>query len=1116
MKKLFPVLLLLCVLPLVAQTTVSTPEELRAFATQSATSDFEGQTIDLTADIDLAGVTWTPIGTAAKPFKGTFRGNGHVIKGLHDFSTLDGVGLFGHVAKGATIEKLGICNSTIVAKPKRKIGAIAGVCAGRIDQCWSSAHIAAAGNTVGGLVGELTEDGEMTDCYHSGLIRNTGNVVGGLVGANYGTLTRTYNTGYAENGKALVGEDHNGTYNECYYDRKLYYLQSGVAEENVTVGVDVTETMFSLFKGLAAWSNASDRYPTLSAFGATDAALLSAAPLFIDTLSVNPINHADMLTEDFTVSTAYGVSWVCYYQQHEQWIQITGSKVKVVRPCTETEVLALASIGEEKRVVYLHPLRLEDFESGLFNGLAPTATFCQDEEDEPLYAYVRTLAAKNGWKEGDYYYCVVRGRINGTDTVFSGLAKDTLFEGNQTAYAAWHNSYLIDTSEPGLFVLRRFAHDEGCVPDWLRSRGEFVYRVFPAFDPGEISNGRDTVYLNPNPYPTTVTSLSPATGGGGPITYEWKVNGSPISGTNTVSLTYNITQAGEYTFTRTARDSAGCCSDKTQAVGAFTRVVFDPFLPGAITEEASLTFCTVEEAKEYTVPATAATGGSKKYEYQWYLVSGTDTTAISGATAQNLPLSLLDIRAGEDYTVVRKAKDDTRFTTLTLSENQTTVHVFTPVKAGIIQGGTQENYCAPYDASTSTQVAVDVEEIDGGAAEGENGNIEYRWLYIQDGEAEPVVIEGSNNAELHTYFLLSKLKGKTYTYVREVRYPGCEWVRSAGEAKRYYGQDTRYEIVKTICKEHLPYTMTMNDSTHVFTADGDEWLVLNNTKGLCSEDTLFIIHTVTMPVFEIDSVARVCQEEQIMTLNFEQKAGLSDKYRITYSDHLASLIGRKTETGVITEEGRIIIRNIPAIDRDPANWLELEIGYVGDATDESDICYSTPHRMRLDFSLGGYLHTKYDRVLFVDNNPENGIETGGAEKLRFVSYQWYKNGLKLEGQTGQYYHEGGAQLIGVFYCEIVDTNGKNYVTCDITLPHATSWSAPQRSTVYPVPVAASQPLTIEGEGSALIRSFAGEIISRIESIDGTITVAAPRATGIYYVQITAPDGTMEMHKLIVK
>ena len=68
MKKLFPVLLLLCVLPLVAQTTVSTPEELRAFATQSATSDFEGQTIDLTADIDLAGVTWTPIGTAAKPY----------------------------------------------------------------------------------------------------------------------------------------------------------------------------------------------------------------------------------------------------------------------------------------------------------------------------------------------------------------------------------------------------------------------------------------------------------------------------------------------------------------------------------------------------------------------------------------------------------------------------------------------------------------------------------------------------------------------------------------------------------------------------------------------------------------------------------------------------------------------------------------------------------------------------------------------------------------------------------------------------------------------------------------------------------------------------------------
>ena len=1105
MKKLFPVLLLLCVLPLVAQTTVSTPEGLRDLATQSATSDFEGQTIDLTADIDLAGVTWTPIGTADKPFKGTFRGNGHVIKGLHDFSTLEGVGLFGHVAKGATIEKLGICNSTIVAKPKRKIGAIAGVCAGRIDQCWSSAHIAAAGNTVGGLVGELTADGEMTDCYHSGLIRNTGNVVGGLVGANYGTLTRTYNTGYAENGKALVGEDHNGTYNECYYDRKLYYLQSGVAEENVTVGVDVTETMFSLFNGLAAWSNASDRYPTLSAFGATDAALLSAAPLFIDTLSVNPINHADMLTEDFTVSTAYGVSWSCYYQQHEQWIQITGSNVKVVRPCTETEVLAVASIGEEKRVVYLHPLRLEDFESGLFNGLAPTATFCQDEEDEPLYAYVRTLAAKNGWKEGDYYYCIVRGRINGTDTVFSGLAKDTLFEGNQTAYAAWHNSYLIDTSEPGLFVLRRFAHDEGCVPDWLRSRGEFVYRVFPAFEPGEISDGRDTVYLNPNPYPTTVTSLSPATGGGGPITYEWKVNGSTISGTNTVSLTYNITQAGEYTFTRTARDSAGCCSDKTQAVGAFTRVVFDPFLPGAITEEASLTFCTVEEAKEYTVPATAATGGSKKYEYQWYLVSGTDTTAISGATAQNLPLSLLDIRAGEDYTVVRKAKDNTRFTTLTLSENQTTVHVFTPVKAGAIEGGVLPNNCVAYNATGATMLTIAVKEAT--AAEGE-GELQYRWIRRPDGK----VI--STDKELDYTFPFSEIQeGNTYTYVREVSIAGCTWVPSDGEATQFYGRASMENVTITVCDEQMPYTMTWIDgSTHTFDYDHLTWLV-SDTRGDCPEDTLFTVKVASVPSFYIDEVASLCQSSRTMTLNFEQTAGLSNTFHITYSPDLAAYMGKTDTTGVITIPGTIVIHNMPNIGTGDC-YLYLQIGYTEQP--EAGVCYSRSHKMTLNVSLGGYVYSKYDRVLFVDNNPDNGALANVTEKLEFTSYQWYRNGIKQEGQTGQYYHEDGRELNGSYYVMLTDTKGVQYRSCDILMPTGSYQKAPQRSTVYPVPVAASQPLTIEGEGSALIRSFAGEIISRIESIDGTITVAAPRATGIYYVQITAPDGTMEMHKLIVK
>ena len=59
----------------VVLTTVSTAEELKnAFAVASE--------IKLANDIDLTNVDWTPVGTAEKPFSGTFDGQGYTISGL--------------------------------------------------------------------------------------------------------------------------------------------------------------------------------------------------------------------------------------------------------------------------------------------------------------------------------------------------------------------------------------------------------------------------------------------------------------------------------------------------------------------------------------------------------------------------------------------------------------------------------------------------------------------------------------------------------------------------------------------------------------------------------------------------------------------------------------------------------------------------------------------------------------------------------------------------------------------------------------------------------------------------------------------------------------------------
>ena len=1106
--------LVACAGPLVAQETViSDAAGLAAVATQCATDGCQGKTYVLGADIDLSTVSpWTPIGTAAQPFKGRFNGKGHIVKGLHLFAGTDGIGLFGHVAAAGRIDSLGICGSTLIAKNKRRIGAIAGVCAGQVNQCWSMAYVAAASNVVGGLVGELTKDGAITDAYHSGLIYNANDTIGGIVGINDGgTLTRVYNTGYAKNGKAIVGLDKKGTYINCHYDRKLYYQESGIENDKLTP-VDESALMFALYPAHAAWSQAADRYPILSAFAGTDAALLSAAPMYIDPISTDPINHANDLTENFTLYTSNGVSWKCQDKRSEEWIQISGSQVKVVRPCAETDVLVNVTKGKETRVVYMRPRRVEDLQPGTFNPVdgLPSHVFCLNDE-EPVKDHLFTTPATDGWTQSDYHYQVVRFEVIATDTV----PKDTLLKDASTLqYGIWYGTAKLPTDEPGHFVLRSYVHDDGCVQDWLENKDGFAYEVAEPFVPGTIVSGKDTLLLTSPIIYVNIANKTLSTGGAGTIRYWWNVsvnNGdsSVITGQTMPNLTdYAISTKGVYRFTRGTKDSL-CYDDMShlEKLGTYIYYVFDAFDPGEISAPRELTVCTPEEAQAFILKTTKASGGieDKGYSYQWYSVSGTDTMAIPGATAYNLNLKSITFTPGKTYIFVRKAWDNTRFTQWTLSRHALKIYVNKTLVPGAIQDGALTPQCVAHDATGSTMLTVTVAETT--AASGES-TLEYKWVRM------PGNVTVGTTRELNATFPLSDITvPATYTYVRYVRNEDCDWIQSDGKATQYYGRSTYGEVTITVCAEQMPYSMKWVDgNTYTFTTSGETQL-LHDLRGDCPADTLFRVVTAAMPAFKMEEEAYLCQETGTLVINFERVSGQTNVFKVTYSPDLAAYVGAPGASGTITTQNTVILKNIPPIKNDGDFYLDLQLGYT-DEEGAAGVCFSEPHRMQLHFSIGGYVHNKYDRVLFVDNNPFNNLIDSVTQKLRFVTYQWYRNGIKQEGKTGQYYHEDGRQLNGVYFVMMYDANGTPYRSCDVEIQPSAS-NAPRLGAVYPVPVGAGEPLTVEAEGSLRIYSFSGECVLQTE-VAGITTLTAPRVTGLYQVQITAPDGTVGIHKLIVK
>ena len=145
----------------------------------------------LTADINLTGKDWTPIGTDYNnSYKGTFDGGGHTITGL-TFTTNDKyAGLFGWLNKAGTVKNVVMGGVQITSNQiyGGSIGGVAGYSWGTIENCSVSGSVSGT-VYVGGVVGAQI-DGSITGCSSSATVK--GKVyVGGVVGQTNGGATLT-------------------------------------------------------------------------------------------------------------------------------------------------------------------------------------------------------------------------------------------------------------------------------------------------------------------------------------------------------------------------------------------------------------------------------------------------------------------------------------------------------------------------------------------------------------------------------------------------------------------------------------------------------------------------------------------------------------------------------------------------------------------------------------------------------------------------------------------------------------------------------------------------------------------------------------------------------------
>lgn len=155
---------------------------------------------------------WTPIGTSANPFTGTFDGNGYKISGLYINNTsLSDQGLFGYnngtiqntivdngyisgagnlggiSSKNLENGKINDCinNIYIISNASGGIGGICGRNYNIIQNCTNNSRVFANGSfwNIGGICGEIgNSKGKIINCSNKGEINTTGGNMGGIVG----------------------------------------------------------------------------------------------------------------------------------------------------------------------------------------------------------------------------------------------------------------------------------------------------------------------------------------------------------------------------------------------------------------------------------------------------------------------------------------------------------------------------------------------------------------------------------------------------------------------------------------------------------------------------------------------------------------------------------------------------------------------------------------------------------------------------------------------------------------------------------------------------------------------------------------------------------------------
>ena len=229
---------------------IATAQDLVEFSAVVAAGEQSANAV-VTADLDMTTITdFTPIGSVAMPYKGTFDGQEHVISNLFiNLPEQEYVGLFGVLNGGAYIKNL-VMDALCEVNGLRFVGAFAGGTNGggivTFECCGNAGMVGAQEQNAAGIIGVSmgSQCGiKLIRCFNVGGVAggNESAALCGWVGDRDSEITNCYNAGWVSgvdgnnylwrngNGKGTGNFDSYGAQGDAISDNPVDLENGSVA-----------------------------------------------------------------------------------------------------------------------------------------------------------------------------------------------------------------------------------------------------------------------------------------------------------------------------------------------------------------------------------------------------------------------------------------------------------------------------------------------------------------------------------------------------------------------------------------------------------------------------------------------------------------------------------------------------------------------------------------------------------------------------------------------------------------------------------------------------------------------------------------------------------------------